>query len=205
MYRATPRHILAAALALAATLSFAQITVNKSGGVALDGDSPTTVTFLLDERDSRGGSHPIYQVGAESSIFVSGYGGSAGGSGQVTSYICDVPAEIQLNPGVYRFTTNANVMTGRKFDIRADGEPQTWEIHYGSPVLGFMSAYVGWMAVGLGAMVSVMCVIYGDDPDDPDLTESRHKAIVGGLAVAAGGGGLILLTVPLRPSAKRIN
>jgi hypothetical protein len=205
MYRATFRRILATALALAAIRSFAQITVNKSGGVSLDSDSPTTVTFLLDERDSRGGSHPIYQVGAESSIFVSGYGGSAGGSGQVTSYICDVPAEIQLNPGVYRFTTSANVMAGRKFDIRADGEPQTWKIHYGNPVIGFTSEYLGWLAVGGGALVSIMCLIYGDDPDFPDLTESRHKAIIGGLIVAAGGGGLILLTVPLRPSAKRIN
>jgi hypothetical protein len=205
MYRATFRRILATALALAAMRSFAQITVSKSGGVSLDSDSPTTVTFLLDERDSRGGSHPIFQVGAESSIFVSGYGGSAGGSGQVTSYICDVPAEIQLNPGVYRFTTSTNVMTGRKFDIRADGVPQTWKIHYGSPVLGFMSEYIGWMAVGLGGMISVMCLIYGDDPDDPEMTESRHQAIVGGAITAAAGGGLILLTVPLRPSAKRID
>jgi hypothetical protein len=196
--------IVAAAIALAVSSSFAQITVSKSGGVALGGRSPTTVAFLLDERDSGGGSHPLYRVGAESSIFVSGYSGSAGGSGQVTDYICDVPAEIQLNPGVYRFTTTANVLTGRKFDIRADGEAQTWKIHYGSPVLGFMSEYIGWMAVGVGGMISVMCLIYGDDPDDQEMTESRHKAIIGGLAVAAGGGGLILLTVPLRPSAKRI-
>jgi hypothetical protein len=205
MYRATFRRILAAAIALAAMRSFAQITVNKSGGVSLDSDSPTTVTFLLDERDSRGGSHPIYQVGAESSIFVSGYGGSAGGSGQVTSYICDVPAEIRLNPGVYRFTTSENVMAGRKFNIRADGEPQTWKIHYGSPVIGFTSEYIGWLTVGLGGMISIMCMIYGDDPDDSELTDSRHKAIVGGAIAAAAGGGLILITAPLRPSAKRIN
>jgi hypothetical protein len=141
---------------------------DETGGMG----APTTVNIILDPRDPQNHSYPLY-------------------TGQTQRYLCDVPGQIVLDPGLYHFRTE-----GIDFDIRADGGEQTWQISARHPGLAEIFLSTGATALGIGAIFAVFEIAFP--------TPWLGGGATPWLLVGAAGGGLMLLSIPLEPRATEV-
>ena len=92
----------------------AQIQVTQSAGAKLTNQGSTTVDFVLDPRDNPNEQHKLYSISEQAT---GTYVAAASGS-----YICDVPAQLVLDPGPYTFAMGS--LGGNSFDVLANGGEQ---------------------------------------------------------------------------------
>jgi len=141
-------------LLLASSPLYAQIKVEKSAGVDTAG-AQTKLILQTPEATT-----PVYLVTGESSMSASGsgvYGNTVGisGSGVSTTLICDAPAELTLDGGIYQFQLTKRPMFNGIFKVNATGGTQVWEVKqgWGRAATPFIMGGLGNLAIGLTLMI----------------------------------------------------
>lgn len=135
---------------------------------------------------------PIYKVLGQSSVFVAGSGGSAGGFGLDLKQICDAPAELKLDNGFYNLHVGGNAMLGCTFRVDAEGGTQIWQVkNYDT---GEFLGGVSLFSVSTGALIlgSVFYAV-GDTDDYGNTTHDATWLVVGILGLAGAVGGFAML------------
>jgi len=85
-----------------------------------------------------------------------------------------------------------------RFDVLADGTPQSWRLDAGNPTLGT----VGWITLVTGLVVAAIGV--NDwQASSPLLFKAADAPFVELAGAAIGGGGLALI-LSARPSASKV-
>ncbi len=77
---------------------------------------------------------PVYLVTGESSSYALGSGASGdvvsvSGGGVNTKLICEAPAELTLQGGVYQFQIIPNPILNGRFKVSSTGGTQVWEVN----------------------------------------------------------------------------
>lgn len=180
-------------LFLLVQLNWGQIKVLQSaGGNSIENSAEKTkiVFELLDAKESD--EVAIYEVLSRSSVFVSGYGGIASGSGHTERLICYAPATIELDPGMYSFRLEANGFFDDNFDIFAEGGEQVWGVSPGKSMRVWAGLIMGITGIVVGTSVLVIGLSYlGDDYEYYHDEPNPGGYIAGGL-ITGGLGGLWL-------------
>ncbi len=152
-------------LLLASSPLYAQIKVEKSAGVDTAG-AQTKLILQTPEATT-----PVYLVTGESSMSASGsgvYGNTVGisGSGVSTTLICDAPAELTLDGGIYQFQLTKRPMFNGIFKVNATGGTQVWEVKqgWGRAATPFIMGGLGNLAIGLTLMI-----LGAATPDNTDI------------------------------------
>lgn len=145
-------------LILAGPALFAEIQVKASSGVKTEG---ARTNLVLKSGD--GDMTQVYRILDSSVMMASGYSSSGdyltmSGSGLGLQLICEAPAELVLDGGVYQFQLTDGIIFAGKFDVSATGGTQVWEVDKGwgkgaTPFImsGLMSIICGGLTLGLGA------------------------------------------------------
>ena len=170
---------------------WAQIKVDKSAGTKTSGAATKLVLQTEEE------SVPIYLVTGESSMMASGtgaYGNSVtvSGSGVSTRLLCEAPAELTLDGGVYQFQLTEAVSFNGKFKVSATGGTQVWEVNrrWGKAAAPLIMS--GIVSVILGPVLLIVGVAF----DAPSFIK-----IEGGIMTAYGLFGTLAGTAN-RPTAE---
>jgi len=108
------------------------------------------------------------------------------------------PTTIDIPDGWYRFQIGESPLFNKKFDVVAQGGPQTWKLNAGNP-WGFWG---GWLIATVGFTAAVMGGLYWAGTPGLGNLPGADIAIlmIGGVSVGSGG---IVLMIPNYPSATR--
>lgn len=166
----------------------AQIQVTQSAGAKLTNQGSTTVDFVLDPRDNPNEQHKLYSISEQAT---GTYVAAASGS-----YICDVPAQLVLDPGPYTFAMGS--LGGNSFDVLANGGEQTWQLYYGKPDVAVLEG-----ATGAGLLTAGLCCMgVAFALNNPNLGPTWGWT---GLALTVAGTVAALLSIPNFPAAKLVS